>query len=99
MKLSDLSEEEREIALAVRHIRQKYEYKFTQLMQALGREPTATEMMDVAGREINMLHRLRDLTDPRRNPELRHKMSVPPSLLVQTFLTKVRRARTIRLVN
>ena len=88
MSYESLSPDEREIAIAVQHIRNNYQYKYSQLQEALGRKPTSAEMMEVAGREIRLLSRLDDLV---RTNWHRIRYHIPNSLLAQVWLRDLRR--------
>ena len=81
-----LSPDEFEIARAVTHIRRDYQRIHDKLTQALGREPTSTEMLEVAPRHIDLLQQIHDMMDARRR---KHANCVPDSMLTQIHLSKV----------
>lgn len=88
MSYESLTPEAKEIALAVQHIRDSYKYKYSQLQEALGRDPTSEEMLEVAGKEVRMLSQLDDLV--RANWH-RIQYHMPNSLLTQVWLCDLRR--------
>ncbi len=89
MSIDGLSVEEVEIAYALQQVRKRFNVGKDKLTLALGREPTAAELLEVMPHHVEVLHRLSDMVDPRR----KHVNCVPNSLLTQihvrNFLTKV----------
>ena len=79
--------DELEIAEAIQRIKLDYQRIKDQMVEALGREPTSAEMMEVAPRHIEVLSQLHNI----RIKEARSRSQIPQSLLVQTFLTKILR--------
>lgn len=75
-----------EVAQATQRVRQDYRRIRDQLVLALGREPTAAEMMEVAPRHIKLLQQMHDIMDSRRR---KNANRVPDSLLVQIHLAKL----------
>ena len=83
----DLQPDEIEVAQAIAAIKQSYFFKRDQLIKALDRNPSSEEMYEVAREEIKILASLWGLKMPRRPSSY---TVIPVSLLVQTFLTKLR---------
>lgn len=87
MKHADLSEEELEIALALQAVRNRYILTERRLTEALGRPPTAEEMMEVAPHLIEMINQLWEavaLLDEQKSVR-----RIPESLLVQLHMAKI----------
>ena len=83
----DLKSDEIEVAKAIFAIKQSYFFKRKQLIKALERNPSADEMFEVAHEELKILASLWGLKMPQKPGS--HTV-IPVSLLVQTFLTKLR---------